>query len=80
MKTFLDVGFAIVLISFIGWCFYYYLSDLLSKLAVDFHSYTFTLLELAIAVMAAFYIIITVIVLVFTLISTFFFPTFRKRD
>lgn len=79
MKTFRGVGFAIVIISFIRWCVYYYLSDFFSKLAVDIHSYTFTPLELAMAVMGAFYMIITLIVLAGYLINTFFFPSFRKR-
>ncbi|MEW9671815.1 hypothetical protein [Ammoniphilus sp. 3BR4] len=79
MKTFRGVGFAIVLISFIGWCFYYYLSDFSSKLAVNIHSYTFTPLELVIAVMGAVYMIVTLIVLAGSLINTLFFPSFRKR-
>ena len=72
------ICFAIVLISFIGRCMYYYITEMLSKLFVNIHFYTFTILELLIAVMGAFYIIVTIIMLVISLIRRLFFPSLRK--
>jgi hypothetical protein len=72
------ICFSIVLISFIGRCMYYYVNEMLSKLLVNINFYTFTILELLMAVMGACYIIVTIIMLVISLIRRLFFPSFRK--
>jgi hypothetical protein len=79
MKTFRNVSFVVVLISFIGWCMYYYVNEMSSKLLVNMNFYTFTALEMLIAVMGAFYIIVTVIMLGVYLIRGLFFPSSKKR-
>lgn len=75
----MKICFAVVLASFIGWCMYYYINEMLSKLLVNINFYTFTILEMLIAIMGAFYIIVTVIMLVVSLIRRLFFSSFRKR-
>lgn len=75
----MKICFAVVLISFIGWSMYYYVNEILTKLLVNINFYTFTILEMLIAIMGAFYIIITVIMLVISLIRRLFFSSFRKR-
>lgn len=75
----MKICFAVALISFIGWSMYYYVNEILTKLLININFYTFTILEMLIAIMGAFYIIITVIMLVISLIRRLFFSSFRKR-
>lgn len=75
----IKICFAVVLISFIGGCMYYYVNEILSKLLVNINLYTFTILEILIAVMGAFYIIITAILLVVSFIRRLFFSSVGKK-
>ncbi|KRF44076.1 hypothetical protein [Paenibacillus sp. Soil787] len=63
MKNIRNLGFAFVLTAFIGWCIYVYLQEISSNLWVHPHFYTFTVLEMLLAAMGAFYMIIMVIML-----------------
>ena len=57
MKNIRNLVFAFVLIAFIGWCIYVYLQQITSKLWIQPRSYTFTILEMLLAAMGAFYIL-----------------------
>lgn len=61
MKTFRNVIFTLMLISFIAWCIYYYFNEVTSKLLIHLNFYNFTILEMFMAVMGAFYMVITLI-------------------
>ncbi len=79
MNTFRNVCFAVMLISFIGWCIYYYINEVVLKLLVNINYYTFTILEILMAFMGAFYMIINVIMLVGYLIYGLVF-SYKKKD
>lgn len=64
MKNIRNLFFFSVLIVFIGWCMYFYLQEMTSKLLVDLHVYTFTVLEMLLAAMGAFYMVIMVVILI----------------
>ncbi|MDQ0872772.1 hypothetical protein QFZ77_001431 [Paenibacillus sp. V4I3] len=61
MKNIRDLCFFSVLIAFIGWCMYFYLQEITSKLLVHLHIYTFTVLEMMLAAMGAFYMVVMVV-------------------
>lgn len=61
MKKFRNLCFGIVLIAFIGWCLYFYLHEVSSKFFGRINFYTFTVLEMLLAAMGAFYMFATVI-------------------
>ncbi len=61
MKKFRHLCFTIVLIAFIGWSMYFYLHEVSSKFLGQINFYTFTVLEMLLAVMGAFYMITAVI-------------------
>lgn len=61
MKNIRNLCFSSVLIAFIGWCMYFYLQEISSKLLVHPHLYTFTVLEMLLAAMGAFYMVIMVV-------------------
>ena len=54
MKNIRNLCFFSVLIAFIGWCMYFYLQEITTKLLVHPHLYTFTILEMLLAAMGAF--------------------------
>lgn len=62
MKTFRHVFFTLLIISFIVFCIYYYFNEVSSKVLVHIHGYIFTILEMSMAVMGAFYMVITLVV------------------
>lgn len=64
MKNIRNLFFSSVLIAFIGWCMYFYLQEISSKLLVHPHLYTFTVLEMMLAAMGAFYMVVMVIILI----------------
>ncbi|NOU86437.1 hypothetical protein GC102_11735 [Paenibacillus sp. LMG 31460] len=61
MKNIRNLFFSSVLIVFIGWCMYFYLQEISSKLLVHPQLYTFTILEMLLAAMGAFYMVIMVV-------------------
>jgi hypothetical protein len=63
MKTFRNVIFTFLIISFIVLCIYYYLNEISSKVLIHLNFYNFTILEMLMAVMGAFYMVITFITL-----------------
>ncbi|KRE34960.1 hypothetical protein ASG85_36360 [Paenibacillus sp. Soil724D2] len=64
MKNIRNLFFSSVLIAFIGWCMYFYLQEITSKLVVHPHLYTFTVLEMLLAAMGAFYMVVMVVMLI----------------
>ncbi|KQX56645.1 hypothetical protein ASD40_04395 [Paenibacillus sp. Root444D2] len=64
MKNIRNLFFSSVLIAFIGWCMYFYLQEITSKLVVHPQLYTFTVLEMLLAAMGAFYMVVMVVMLV----------------
>lgn len=74
MKNIRNLFFSSVLIAFIGWCMYFYLQEITTKLLVQPHLYTFTILELLLAAMGAFFIVIMVV----RLIGYFFIMVVKK--
>jgi hypothetical protein len=64
MKNIRNLFFSSVLIAFIGWCMYFYLQEISSKLLVRPHLYTFTVLEMMLAAMGAFYMVVMVVILI----------------
>ncbi|MDF2650910.1 MAG: hypothetical protein K0Q73_6715 [Paenibacillus sp.] len=65
MKNIRNLFFSSVLIAFIGWCMYFYLQEITSKLLVHLHLYySYTILEMLLAVMGAFYMVIMIVMLI----------------
>lgn len=64
MKNIRNLFFPAVLIAFIGWCMYFYLQEITSKLLVHLHLYTYTILEMLLAAMGAFYMVIIIVMLI----------------